>query len=60
MKVINYKYSIRKLYFGPLVLAMYCYFGEKRKIWTSFKTLVSKKTIWPVADTTFQRGQSKI
>ena len=44
----NQKFTQHKqLYFGTLLLASYCYCGDKHKLWTSFKTLASKEAkIW--------------
>ena len=36
-------HDIREVYFGTLVLAQHYYSGDKNKIWTSFKSLLSKK-----------------
>ena len=42
-KVINHKYSIRKLYYGPLVLAVYRYLGENVKYRLLSKHLFQRK-----------------
>ena len=36
--------DIREVNFGTSVMASHCYFGDKKKIRTSFKSLVSKKS----------------